>query len=168
MDAPGRISPALCAASGGVVAILRLRRMPSHKTDASMPSGSLSRRKSIPGGIVPNPCGPKDGWKANGPLTSAKFATKTNTIPPLSPVVCAPGSALGIAQAQAQDKTAKLKGASFKVKGKNGTYAPAIGPFRMTVVLGGLFEGAVGQCAQHTFPAPNCVTSGGGKQIKCK
>jgi hypothetical protein len=119
---------------------------------------------TIPGGIVPNVCGPKDGWKANGPLTSEKFATKTNSIP----AACLPGSALGIAQAQAQDKTAKLKGGKFKVKGKNGTYAPAIGPFRMTVVLGGALESAGGQCAQHTFPAPNCTTSGGGKQIKCK
>jgi len=119
---------------------------------------------TIPGGIVPNVCGPKDGWKANGPLTSEKFATKTNTIP----AACLAGSALGIAQAQAQDQTAKSKGGKFKVKGKNGTYAPAVGPFRMTVVLGGPLEGAGGQCAQHTFPAPNCVTGGGGKQIKCK
>jgi hypothetical protein len=119
---------------------------------------------TIPGGVVPNVCGAKDGWKANGPLTSEKFATKTNVIPP----ACLAGSALGIGQAQAQDKTAKSKGAAFKVKGKNGTYAPAVGPFRMTVVLGGAFEGASGQCAQHTFPAPNCATSGGGKQIKCK
>jgi len=51
-----------------------------------------------------------------------------------------------------------LKGAKFKVKGKNGTYAPAVGPFRMTVVLGGFVEGAAGRCAQHTFSAPNCVT----------
>jgi hypothetical protein len=119
---------------------------------------------TIAGGVVPNACGLKDGWKANTPLTSEKFATKTNSIPPL----CLPGSALGIVQAQAQDKTAKLKGGKFKVKGKNGTYAPAIGPFRMTVVLGGPAESAGGQCAQHTFPAPNCVTVGGGKQIKCK
>jgi hypothetical protein len=67
------------------------------------------------------PAAPKDGWKANGPLTSEKFATKTGVIPPL----CLPGSALGILQAQAQDKTAKLKGGKFKVKGKNGTYVPA-------------------------------------------
>jgi len=119
---------------------------------------------TIPGGVVPNACGPKDGWKTNGPLTSMKFGTKTNSIPP----VCLAGSALGIAQAQAQDKTAKSKGGSFKVKGKNGTYGPAIGPFRMTVVLGGPIHSAGGQCAQHTFPAPNCVTKPGGSQIKCK
>lgn len=119
---------------------------------------------TIPGGPVPNVCGPKDGWKANGPLTSEKFATKTNSVPP----GCVAGSALGIGQAQAQDKTAKLKGASFKVKGKNGTYAPAVGPFRMTVVLGGPAEAAGGQCAQQTFAAPSCVTKPGGSQIKCK
>lgn len=115
-------------------------------------------------GVVPNACGPKDGWKTNGAFTSMKFGTKTNAVPP----GCTAGSALGIAQAQAQDKTAKSKGGSFKVKGKNGTYAPAIGPFRMTVVLGGPAESAGGQCAQHTFPAPNCVTKPGGSQIKCK
>lgn len=119
---------------------------------------------TIPGGLVPNACGPKDGWKANGSLTSEKFATKTNSIP----LGCAPNSALGIAQAQAQDKTAKSKGAAFKVKGKNGTYAPAVGPFRMTVVLGGPAEAAVGQCAEHTFAAASCVTKPGGSQIKCK
>ncbi len=119
---------------------------------------------TIPGGVVPNACGLKDGWKVNGPLTSAKFGTKTNSIP----AACLAGSALGIGQAQAQDKTAKSKGGAFKVKGKNGTYAPAVGPFRMTVVLGGPAESAGGQCAHHTFPAPNCVTKPGGNQIKCK
>jgi hypothetical protein len=118
----------------------------------------------IPGGAVPNACGPKDGWKTNGPLTSQKFGTKTDAIPG----GCTAGSAQGIAQAQAQDKTAKSKGGKFKVKGKNGTYAPAVGPFRMTVVLGGPAESAAGQCAEHTFPAPNCVTKSGGKQIQCK
>jgi len=51
--------------------------------------------------------------------------------------------------------------------GKNGTYVPAVGPFRMAVVLGGPSEAAPGQCAEHTFPARNCVVGGGGKQIKC-
>ena len=117
----------------------------------------------VPGGLVPTACGPKDGWKTKP--TSAKYANKTNQNQNFA---CGVGTALGIGQAQAQDKTAKSKGASFKVKGKNGTYAPAVGPFRMTVVLGGLAESAGGQCAQHTFPAPNCVTKPGGSQIKCK
>jgi hypothetical protein len=76
------------------------------------------------------------------------------------------GSGLGLNAAQAQDKTAKMKGGAFKVKGKNGTYAPAVGPFRISVVLGGAAESAGGQCAQHTFAT--CTTSGGGKTIKCK
>lgn len=126
--------------------------------------GSLLLDHFIPGGAVPNACGPKDGWKTNAPLTSQKFATKGDAIPP----GCVAGSALGIGQASAQDKTAKLQGGKFKVKGKNGTYAPVVGPLRMTVVLGGPTEGAAGQCAVHTFLAPNCVTGGGGKQIKCK
>jgi hypothetical protein len=127
-------------------------------------AGNVILDHVIPAGTVPNGCGPKDGWKTNTALTSQKFLTKGNTIPP----GCLAGSALGIAQASVQDKTAKLKGGKFKVKGKDGTYAPAVGPLRMTVVLGGAAEGAAGQCASHTFPAPNCITGAGGKQIKCK
>lgn len=117
----------------------------------------------VPGGLIPTICGPKDGWKATA--TKASYANKTNQNQSFA---CGPGTALGIAQAQAQDKTAKLKGASFKVKGKNGTYGPVTGPFRMTIVLGGPAESAGGQCGDHTFPAPNCVVSGGGKTLKCK
>jgi len=118
----------------------------------------------IPGGAVPNLCGPKDGWKTNTPLTSQKFKTKTDSIPP----GCVPGSALGIEQAQAQDKTAKLKGGKFKVKGKNGTYVPATGPFRISIVLGGAAESAVGQCAEHTFAPADCSLNKSGKTLKCK
>lgn len=118
----------------------------------------------IPGGVVPNACGAKDGWKTNPPLTSQKFATKTDALP----LGCFAGSAHGIAQAQVLDKTAKTKGAKFKVKGKNGPYAPATGPFRVTVVLGGPAERAAGQCAQHTFAAEDCVRNKKGTAITCK
>lgn len=118
----------------------------------------------VPGGPVPQ-CGPKDGWKTNPGLTAQKYGNKTNMNQNFA---CAAGTALGINGAQAKDKTAKLKGAQFQVKGKNGTYGPVTGPFRMTVVLGGPGESAGGQCGHHTFPAPNCVVSGGGKMLKCK
>jgi len=118
----------------------------------------------LPGGLVPNPCGPKDGWKVNKAVTSAKFITKTNSVP----AACTPGSADGIVQAQAQDKTAKGKGATFKIKGKNGSYAPAVGPFRMTVVLGDSPAGLNGQCATHTFAADACKPDKTAKSIKCK
>ena len=111
-----------------------------------------------------NGCGPKDGWKVNGASTSAKFATKTNSVP----ASCTPGSANGIVQAQAQDKTAKSKGATFKIQGKNGSYAPAVGPFRMTVVLGDSPAGLNGQCATHTFAAADCTLDKKGKTLKCK
>ncbi len=116
----------------------------------------------IPGGLIPTACGLKDGWKAT--LVKAQYANKTNQNQNFA---CGAGTALGITGAQAQDKTAKLKGASFKVKGKNGPFAPVVGPFRMTVVLGGPAEGAGGQCGHHTFPAPNCIVAGG-KTLKCK
>lgn len=54
------------------------------------------------------------------------------------------------------------------MKGKNGTYAPATGPFRFTVVLGGPAEGAGGQCAQHTFGPADCTLNGSGTTLKCK
>ncbi len=119
----------------------------------------------IPGGLVPTACGPKDGWKTNSALTSQKYLNKTNQN---QDSACGAGTGLGITGAQAQDKTSKAKGAPFKVKGKNGPYAPAVGPFRMTVVLGGAGEGAGGQCGQHTFAALNCATTGRGNTVKCK
>ena len=68
---------------------------------------------------------------------------------------------------QGQDKTAKGKGGSFKVKGEKGTYGPAVGPFRITVVLGGAAEAAAGQCAHHSFAPDECKAKLG-KQFKCK
>jgi hypothetical protein len=118
----------------------------------------------MPGGAVPNACGPKDGWKTNAPLTSQKYATKTNSIPP----GCVAGSALGIVQAQAQDKTAKGKGAKFKVKGKAGSYGPVVGPVKIAVAFGGTAESTAGQCAERTFLPAECTSSGGGNTFKCK
>jgi len=119
---------------------------------------------TVPPGTKPTICGPKDGWKANPTLTSHTYTNKTNTIQP----ACLPGSALGVNAAQARDKTAQAKGVPFKLKGKNGTYAPAVGPFRMSVVFGGPAEALVGQCAEHTFVPAACVPTGGGKGIRCK
>jgi hypothetical protein len=119
----------------------------------------------VPGGPVPTACGPKDGWKTNPALTAQKYLNKTNQNQNFA---CGAGTALGINGAQAKDKTAKLKGAAFQVKGKNGTYGPVVGPVRMTVVLGGPGESAGGQCGWFDFPAANCVLTGGGKTFKCK
>jgi hypothetical protein len=119
---------------------------------------------TIPAGLLPNACGPKDGWKVNGSGTSQKFATATDSIPP----GCVAASALGIAKAQAKDGSAKLKGVSHKVGGKNGTYGRAVGPFRVVVIYGGPAEGAAGQCADHTFAPASCTTNGSGTGIKCK
>ena len=127
-------------------------------------NGAVLLDYTIPGGPVPQ-CGPKDGWKTNTKLTSQKYLNKTNQD---QTATCAAGSARGITGAQAQDKTDKLKGATFKVKGKNGTYGPAVGPVRLTVVLGGAAEGTGGQCSQLTFPVANCALSGGGQTLKCK
>jgi len=126
--------------------------------------GAVLLDHQIPGGAVPNACGEKDGWKTNSSLTSQKFASKTAVVPPS----CDAGSGLGIVQAQALNQTAKGKGGKFKVKGKNGTYAPATGPFRVSVALGGAAESAAGQCAEHTFAAGECVLNGTGTTLTCK
>jgi hypothetical protein len=118
----------------------------------------------VPAGAVPQ-CGPADGWKTNAKLTAQKYLNKTNQNQSFA---CGTGTAAGIGSAQAKDKTAALKGAPFQVKGKNGTYGPVTGPLRLSVVLGGAAESAGGQCGQLTFPASNCVLTGGGKTLKCK
>ncbi len=128
-------------------------------------SGNVIFDYVVPGGLRPTACGEKDGWKTNTALTAQGYGNKTNQN---QNAACAAGSALGINKAQAKDKTDKLKGAQFQVKGKNGPYAPVVGPVRMTIVLGGAAEGAAGQCGHFDFPAPNCVTSGGGATVKCK
>jgi hypothetical protein len=128
------------------------------------PGGTVLLDQVLPAGAVPNACGAKDGWKTNPPLTSQKFATKTDAVTP----GCFAGSARGITQALVLDKTAKGKGGKFKVKGKNGPYAPATGPFRVTVVLGAAAESIAGQCVQHTFAADQCVLNKKGTGITCK
>ena len=126
--------------------------------------GAVVLDHRIPDGAVANACGEKDGWKTNSSLTSQKFASKTDAVPPL----CVPGSGLGIVQAEAMDQTARGKGGKFKLKGKNGTYAPATGPFRVSVALGGAEESAAGQCVEHTFAAGECVLNGSGTTLDCK
>ena len=109
----------------------------------------------FPGLAAGTPCGPKDGWRANVAGTTQSYRNSSNAVQP----GCAPGSALGIVKAKGQDKTATLKGANFKAAGKDGTYGPVVGPFRMTVVLGGPAEQSAGQCAVHTFAS--CLTAPG-------
>lgn len=119
---------------------------------------------TIPGGLAPNVCGAKDGWKVNGSGTSHKFATSTNSLP----AGCLAGSALGIGKVQAKDGTAATKGVKHKFTGKNGTYGPVTGPFRVVVVYGGAPEGAAGQCAEVTFTGGQCSFNGNGTALKCK
>lgn len=119
---------------------------------------------TIPGGLVPTVCGPNDGWKTNGSGTSKKYANLTNQLQP----ACVPGSALGLAKAQAKDKTATLQGVQHKIQGKNGTYSPVTGPFKVTVVYGGAAEAAAGQCSEITFTGAQCVVNGSGTTRQCK
>ncbi len=118
----------------------------------------------IPAGAVPTVCGPTDGWKPNATGTVHKYTNKTNSIQP----GCVPGSSLGIYKAQGKDLTASLKGVKFQTKGKNGTYSPVTGPFKVAVVFGGAAESMGGQCAEHTFLAAECVLNGSGTVLKCK
>ena len=119
---------------------------------------------TIPGGAVPTVCGAKDGWKSNASGTSQTYTNLTNQIQPL----CAAGSALGIAKAQAKDKTAKSLGLKHKVRGKDGTYGPVTGPFRVSVVYGTTAESLAGQCSEVTFTGMQCVPNASGTTLQCK
>lgn len=119
---------------------------------------------TIPAGLVPTACGAKDGWKVNGSGTAEKYSNFTDQLQP----GCVANSALGISGAKVVDKTAVLKGVGHKVSGKNGTYGPVTGPFRVVVVYGGGTEEATGQCAEHTFSGAACTSNGSGTVLKCK
>ena len=123
-------------------------------------AGAVVLDHVIPGLSAGTPCGPKDGWKPNVAGTTQSYRNASNAVQP----ACTAGSALGIVKAKGQDKTATLKGAKFKVSGKNGAYGPVVGPFRMTVVLGGPAEQSAGQCAVQTFAS--CLTAPG--TVLCK
>lgn len=119
---------------------------------------------TIPGGLVPNACGPKDGWKQNATGTSEKFSTITDSIPP----GCVVGSSQGITKAASLDKTSALKGVKHKLSGKTGTFSPLVGPFRVVVVYGGPAEQAAGQCSETTYLPAECVLNGSATTLKCK
>jgi len=119
---------------------------------------------TIPAGLVPNACGPKDGWKVNGRGTSEKFSTITDSLPP----GCAANSADQIPKASVNDKTAAGKGVQHALQGKNGTFGPIVGPFRVTVVYGGGAESAAGQCSVVTFAGAQCVLNSRGTTMTCK
>ncbi|HZR79607.1 MAG TPA: hypothetical protein VFD92_00805 [Candidatus Binatia bacterium] len=53
------------------------------------------------------------------------------------------------------------------MQGEEGNYGSAVGPFRMTVILGGAAEGAGGKCAEHAFAAADCKLGSKGKKITC-
>ena len=117
-----------------------------------------------PGGAVPNACGPKDGWKTNTPLTSQKFANKTNAIP------TGMRRRLGARHRQGagagQDRQAE--GRQVQGEGQERHLWPGDGPFRTEIVLGGVAEGLAGQCAAHTFAPIDCTLNGSGATLKCK
>jgi hypothetical protein len=127
-------------------------------------AGNVVVDHTIPAGLVPNACGPKDGWKQNSSGTSEKFSTITDSIPP----GCVAGSSQGITKAASLDKTGVLKGVKHKLAGKTGTFSPLTGPFRVVVVYGGGAEEAAGQCSETTYLSSECVATGGGTGIKCK
>ena len=116
----------------------------------------------VPPGFVGTQCDVgKDGWKSNSTQTTQSYKNASNAVPP----GCAPNSALGIAKAKAQDKTAALQGVKFGIGGKNGTYGPAVGPLAVTVVLGGQPESVAGRCGEIAFTLAQCHVSA--KTISC-
>lgn len=126
--------------------------------------GAVVLDHTIPGGLVPTACGPKDGWKSNSSGTSQQYSNLTGQIQP----GCAAGSARGIAKAKAQDKTAKLGGVSHKISGRDSTYGPVTGPLQVSVAYGGANESAAGQCSEVTFASTQCVANSSGATLTCK
>ncbi len=117
---------------------------------------------TIPGGAYNT--GTKAGWKVNGSNTVWLYKNPGTVIPLVN----------GITKMQLKKQSSPAGTYKFTVKGKNGNYpvnpvnVPLIGalmidvPFAMT-----------GQCGEATFTAvpparPSCVSTSGGKNIKCK
>jgi hypothetical protein len=152
---PGALpNPPLAAATNGMR--LELRDIGT--------SGAVIIDQVLPGGAPGTGCDPRDGWRVNGAQTSHTYANRSDAIPP----ACAAGSAFGIAKAKAVDGTASGNGVKVTTTGKNGSYAPNAGPFRVTVVLGGQTEAEQGQCAEHTFAPGDCVRNRSGTKVTCK
>jgi hypothetical protein len=120
---------------------------------------------SIPGGLLGSgtQCG-KTGWKSNRTHTSESYTNGTGAVEP----DCAGGSTMGIAKVKVADKTASGHGVPFSVTGKAGTYDPAVGPFKLTIVLGGMPESMGGQCGEYTFGLANCSGNSQQSTIQCR
>jgi hypothetical protein len=128
-------------------------------------TGAVLLDHAIPGGLVPTVCGAKDGWRASGNGgTTQNYTNASNAVPP----ACSAGSGHGIYKAQVKDRTAATKGVQHKIQGKNGTYGPLTGPFRVAVAYGGSTQSAVGQCTEHTFTADKCKPNKSGTSLTCK
>lgn len=117
---------------------------------------------TIPGGAFGTHCTASDGWLENALHTLHRYRNKSGMVPP----ACTAGSAEGILKAKAQDRSSNGGGATFLALGKGGTYAPIVGPLRLTVVLGDATAAAAGQCGQHVFAAADCTISA--TKVKCK
>ncbi|HXC52307.1 MAG TPA: hypothetical protein VN634_15595 [Candidatus Limnocylindrales bacterium] len=121
-------------------------------TDLSL--GSVILDHTIPGGVLPGVCNAADGWTVSGSAgRNQSYANVSSEVPP----ACVYGSTSGIDHALVKDKTAKKKGVYHKISGRNGSYSPVHGPFRVVIVYGGTAEQDSGQCTEMTYSPQQCV-----------
>lgn len=117
------------------------------------------RTHPIPPGAPGPGCAAKDGWKGT---------TYANASRALDPPACTPGSAGGLQTLAFKDKRARGKGIAFLASVKGGTFAPPVGPLRVTVVLGATPEaGLAGLCGTHAFAPAGCAARGA-KGHRCR
>ena len=125
-------------------------------------TGAIPVDITIPGGAYNTST--KVGWKANGSGTSWLYKNSGNPTPLIN----------GIQKMQLKKLSSPVGKFKFGVKGKNGNY-PINGanlPLVGTIVID-VPNATTGQCGEAKFPAvppakPSCLSTSGGKTIKCK
>ena len=125
-------------------------------------TGAIPVDITIPGGAYNT--SNKVGWKVNGSGTSWSYKNSGNPTPLIN----------GIQKMQLKKLSSPVGKFKFGVKGKNGTYPidgthlPVVG----TIVID-VPNATTGQCGEAKFPAvppakPSCLSTSGGRTIKCK
>lgn len=133
-------------------------------TDLGVVGGRVVLDHTIPGGLVPSPCGPQDGWTSSPAASLQSYFNGTGSIPP----ACLAKSSLGIGKAKVKGDLTTGKAFTHDVRGRGRVYSPVVGPFRVVVVYGGTAEGDAGQCTEYEFGVAECVYNRRHTSLSCK
>lgn len=108
----------------------------------------------------------KDGWTVSRDGTAHVYR---NTTGAFWSAGCAPGSAKGLRRLAIKDKRERHGQIRFSQTTRRASIAPAVGPLRMTIVLGGdASAGSTGACGTHQFAPSDCEWTQGGTRLVCK